>query len=298
MALLTIYTPAYNRGNLLKNVYNSLICQSCRDFLWMIIDDGSTDDTENIVSDFISEGKIPIKYIKKENGGKHTATNLALSEADTELIMLALDSDDTLKPDAVETILKKYREADGKYSGYVFMKEDTSGKLMISHMNPELKIKSWREATAEGDFDGEALLVLKTEYAKKFSYPVIPGEKFFTEAYVYLRMTEPFLWCRESVYVAEYLGDGYTKNIINSFVKNPVSYSMYNDLRLGIYSSFPKRFKYAAYYVAFSLLGGKKKILRSSSAPLLCFAAFPFGAAFSVALKIAWHFKQRKTKQN
>lgn len=297
MATLTIYTPAYNRGELLKNVYDSLVSQTYRDFLWLVIDDGSTDDTESIVSDFISEGKIAVRYIKKENGGKHTATNRAIAETDSELIMIALDSDDTLKSTAVEMILETYRETEGKYAGYVFMKEDKDGRLLINRMDESLNIMSWQEAAAGEHFDGEALLVLKTEYAKKFSYPVIPGEKFFTEAYVYLQMTEPFLWSRESVYVAEYLGDGYSKNIIGSFVKNPVSYSKYNALRLELYSSFPKRFKYAAYYVGFCVLSGKKRIIRSSPAPFLSLVAAPFGLAFCVALKIVNCLKRQKQKR-
>ena len=296
MAILTIYTPAYNRSGLLNNVYDSLVSQTCRDFLWLVIDDGSTDDTESIVSAFSAEGKIEIRYIKKENGGKHTATNRAIAEAEGELIMIALDSDDTLKPTAVETILETYRETEGKYVGYVFMKEDKDGRRLINRMDESLKVMSWKEAVAGEHFDGEALLVLKTEYAKRFSYPVIPGEKFFTEAYVYLQMTEPFLWSRESVYVAEYLCDGYSKNIVDSFVKNPVSYSKYNALRLELYSSFPKRLKYAAYYVGFCILGGEKKIIRSSPAPLLTFFAAPFGLAFSVALKIVSRLKRRKQK--
>ena len=285
MKALTIYTPAYNRCEHLKAAYRSLLAQTSKDFIWFVVDDGSTDGTEALINELIAENKLEIKYIKKENGGKHTATNTALESCETELIMIALDSDDCLKENAVSQILDDYRKTDGKYSGYIYMKEDSRGKLFVEKFSDELEIMSWREAVVGGHFDGEALLVLKSAYAKRFSYPVIDGERFFTEAYVYLQMTESFFWSRESIYVAEYLEDGYTKNIMRSFVGSPVSYAMYNSLRVELYASPVKRLKYAAYYCGFSMLAKNGGFIKKCSKPIWAALSLPFGFAFYLLLK-------------
>lgn len=284
MKTLTVYTPTFNRGELLKRAYDSLCRQSSDDFLWLIVDDGSTDETEKIVSSFIAEGRIEIQYVKKANGGKHTATNMALQVVETPLIMIALDSDDYLKPFAVEKIISCYKSAP-ELSGYIFMKEDTKGTPLFRTFSKSLLAMSWRDAVGGGHFDGEALLVLKSDYAAGFPSPVIEGEHFFTEGYSYLCMTEPFFWSRESVYVAEYLDDGYTTNIIKSFKENPTCYRMYNNLRLKCFSSFTKRFKYAAYYVAFSKLSGEKNVIKEASRPWMCVFAYLFGLAFCAYIK-------------
>ncbi len=285
MKLLTIYTPAYNRCEHLKTAYESLLRQTCGDFVWLVVDDGSTDGTEELMTGLINEKKIDIKYIKKENGGKHTATNVAFENCDTELIMVALDSDDYLKDNAISAIVEDYFSSDKKYDGYIYMKEDSRGVRFIQNFSDSLEVMSWKDAVVGGYFDGEALLVLKSDYAKKFSYPEIEGERFFTEAFVYLQMTEPFLWSRESIYVAEYLEDGYTKNIMKSFVKSPVSFAMYNDLRVDIYSSPFKKIKYGAYYCGFSLLCKKRRFIRECKKPFWAFVSLPFGVAFFCLLK-------------
>ncbi len=101
--MLTIFTPTYNRAKLLNDIFNSLEKQSCFDFEWLIIDDGSSDNTESVVMNFFHSSSFPIRYIKKKNGGKHTAYNLALENARGKLFF-CLDSDDYLPSNAVEKI--------------------------------------------------------------------------------------------------------------------------------------------------------------------------------------------------
>lgn len=286
MKLLTIYTPAYNRREYLKPLYESLLAQTLQDFVWLVVDDGSDDGTEALMTELAAENRIEIRYIKKENGGKHTATNIAFECCDTELIMVALDSDDVLKEDAVSTIAEDYVSTGKKFSGYIYMKENTKGELFVKRFDSDLREMSWQEAVVGGHFDGEAVLILKSDYAKGFSYPVIEGERFFTEAYVYLQMTEPFWWSCKSIYVAEYLEDGYTKNIMRSFAGNPVSYAMFNDMRVKLYRTPLKRLKYAAYYCGFSMLSGRRGFVGTCSVPVAAFLAFPFGVAFFLMLKI------------
>lgn len=282
---LTIFTPTYNRKEYLKRAYGSLLFQTCHDFRWLIVDDGSDDGTEETVDCFTRESPFPIDYVKKENGGKHTAMNLAFKSCSTEYLAVSLDSDDTLTSDAVERI-KAFLSKNNFPTGSVFMKEDMEERPLFKRFSPDLEMASWREAVTFGKFEGEALLVVKSDYAKRFSYPVIENERFFTEAYVFLQMTEPFYWSREAVYRAEYLEGGYSDGIMKSFKKCPVSYRMYNDLRLYIYPSLAKRLKYAAYYDAFSILSGKKHFIKEASRPGFALLTLPFGLAFSILIRI------------
>lgn len=286
MKTLTVYTPTYNRAHLLERAYRSLLAQTLQDFVWLVIDDGSTDGTEELILSYIKENRIEIDYRKKENGGKHTATNTAIMACESELFMFALDSDDVLKPDAVEKVIATARDH-AQTSGFVFGKETTDAKP-LTHYADGLSgaLMSWRDAVTNGMFEGEALIVFRSSYAKNFSYPVIDGEKFFTEAYVYLQMTEDFYWSSESVYVAEYLSDGYSKNIVASFLENPVSYMMYNDLRCRVFPGFIKKCKYAAYYDAFALLSHRKGFITSASRPHFSLLMLPAGIAFILVLKL------------
>lgn len=102
--LLTIFTPTYNRINELERLYSSLISQTDFRFEWLIVDDGSTDDTENMVVSWLDTSPFPIRYIKQPNSGKHVAHNLGATEASGEYF-ICVNSDDWLEPNAVETIL-------------------------------------------------------------------------------------------------------------------------------------------------------------------------------------------------
>ena len=126
MKTITVVTPTYNRANKLKKAFDSLKKQTIKDFEWLIIDDGSIDDTENIIENFKKESNFDIFYYKQVNQGKHIALNRAFKEAKTDLLMI-LDSDDCLTETAVEEVLeihKKYRDNE-KIAAYVFQR----GKL-------------------------------------------------------------------------------------------------------------------------------------------------------------------------
>jgi len=281
MKTLTVMTPTYNRAELLKDAYASLAAQSCDDFVWMIVDDGSTDDTERVVEGFIADGKVKIEYIKKENGGKHTAVNLAINRVETELIALCLDSDDAFTDSAVEEIISVYNKTEKAYNGYVFLREGR-----VDHIDPDLEVMSWRQAIVEDRFWGETVIVLKKEYIKQFAFPVFEGEKLCTEAIVWLQMTDPFYWYHNPVCTGEYMTDGYSKNIWKTFAASARSHMLYNDIRLSLWKSFPKRCKFAAYYDGFALFAGERHFIRRCSSKGFAAAALPFGAVFELLLKL------------
>ncbi len=107
--LITVFTPTFNRATIIPKLYNSLVNQSFRDFEWIVVDDGSTDNTEAIFKNWVKESVFPIRYIKVQNGGKHRAINLGVNIAQGELFFI-VDSDDVLLPDSLELIASKYSE--------------------------------------------------------------------------------------------------------------------------------------------------------------------------------------------
>lgn len=286
MKTLTIFTPTYNRAHILNNAYESLKRQTNKDFIWLVVDDGSTDNTEEIVRGWIDENIIEIKYIKKENGGKHTAYNVACENTFTELIMIALDSDDYLSDDAVEIIIDTW----GNHytmSGMVALCDDgTSNEPVYEKYKIDKSgICSLQKAFSENLFLGEAEFIFKTEYAKKFTYPVIDGEKFFTEAYIYYQMDEPMYWIHKSIYTRIYREDGLTNNLLKGFLKNPTSYFLYNKIRVKYDKKILMILKHSIYYVAFGILSNQKNIIKRSERSLLTFLLYPFGKIGNIYLK-------------
>ena len=151
---LTIFTPAYNRAHTIDRTYQSLIRQTCKDFLWLIVDDGSTDGTKNLVEGWIRENKIPITYIYQENQGMHGAHNTAYKNITTEL-NTCIDSDDWMPHDAVEKIINAWKEhSHEKYAGIIGLDQTADGKLIGTNFPENLKettLQGFYEAGGQGD---------------------------------------------------------------------------------------------------------------------------------------------------
>jgi len=266
---LTIFTPTYNRAALLKRAYESLCRQSNQNFVWLIVDDGSADDTKDIVQEWILQGKLDIRFFVQENGGKHTAYNKMLDELDTELVMIALDSDDYLKDNAVETMLKAWSVRQAGTKGMVFACEGSRHNgIMYDKFAPELESRqiSLRKAFQRGFFKGEAEYLVQGELAKAFRYPVYPGERFLTEAYVYIQIDAPFEWKRDSVYIRDYQRGGLTDSRYQCYCENPCGWLAYNRLRFAAVRPCARKLKYAVFIGAFRRMKGDRRA--ETAAPL------------------------------
>lgn len=278
MIKLTIFTPTYNRLHTLEKTYESLKQQSCKDFIWLIIDDGSTDKTKNAVEKWKKENHIEIMYVYKENGGKHTAYNMAVDLVDTELIMISLDSDDYLNKDAVKIILYNWKkQKNNKIVGLATFCANNKGNLIIYSEKKKLTYCTLSEAFNDNLINCSAVFVFKSEYVKKFKYPVYKGEFFFTEAYVYMQMEEPLYWVYEGICIREFRDDGLTKNRFQLYINSPKSWMTYNKLRMEKNKSIILKIKYTIFYIAFSLMCGNKKIIENSKYKLLTILCFPVG---------------------
>ena len=175
---LSIFTPCYNRAHCLPRLYESLCRQTSRDFEWLIIDDGSTDNTSEVVRAMLAEEKVNIRYFYKENGGKHTAHNLALEKAAGDFFF-CVDSDDWLSVNAVECILST---TENLYTavGLLGYKAFADGTRLSEEFTAD-KIFTKMHKLPRGEYS----VILKTEIARKYPFPVFGLEKFIGECVVY-----------------------------------------------------------------------------------------------------------------
>lgn len=218
MASLTIFTPTFNRAKLLQRAFEALLRQSNKDFIWLIIDDGSTDSTEKVVNSFIQkEPGFPIRYIYKENGGLHTAYNTAIANADTELCM-CIDSDDWIEEDAVEKILecwKKRKRPD--CAGIVGLDSKPDGSVIC-----RMKAKGYInlvEYDLKNKWGGDRKLVIRTElYRSVAPMPVFPGEKNFNPQYMHIKIAEKYSFFVMNVplCVVDYQDTGMSARLVTS----------------------------------------------------------------------------------
>ncbi|WP_148630494.1 glycosyltransferase family A protein [Bacillus sp. E214] len=252
MNFLTIFTPTYNREDMLSNLYISLCNQTNKNFKWLIVDDGSTDRTSSLVNLWIKEDRIKIEYHKQLNSGKHIAHNLALSIINTDYF-LCVDSDDILAPKAVDIIYSYVNfEKDSNILGFYGRKGDLNGNPTGSNWPLNKKYSHLNELYFKDKFKGEAVIILKTKLIKQYVFPYFEGEKFVTESVFYDQIDNiaPMRLMNEIIYLFEYQTDGYTNQGINLFFNNPKGYAYFLKQRATTYGDFILKVKYAAQYFA------------------------------------------------
>lgn len=228
---LTVFTPTYNRGYIIGKLYESLKSQTKKDFEWIVIDDGSTDNTELLFQNWIKEeNEFKITYLKKKNGGKHRAINDALEIAKGELFFI-VDSDDFLIYEAVEKIIAWEKDINNKnnYAGIAGNKGKNKETII-----GETFLGNWIDATSlernKYNIRGDKAEVFYTDVLRKFKFPVFEGENFITENVVWNRIAYEgykIRWFNEIIYICDYLGDGLTQAGMNNFIKNPKGYALW-----------------------------------------------------------------------
>lgn len=213
MPLVTILTPTYNRAELLYKLYNSLCQQNCKDFEWLVIDDGSIDDTKAVVNDFIAHAPFTVRFIRKANGGKHTAVNCGVKYVETELVMI-VDSDDWLLPDAVAHIKSAYNQYQQENIGtFTFLRQYPDGTAIVS-INKRQIVANYIAFRIRGRRFGDMAEVFKTDILKKYPFPEFEGERFISEDVAWIEMAKKYdsVYFDQKSYVCEYLPDGLTVN--------------------------------------------------------------------------------------
>ena len=253
MKNITVFTPTFNRAYILEQAYSSLEKQTDKNFIWLIIDDGSTDNTEDIVRKWQKENKIEITYIKQENQGKHIAHNTAVENCKTEFFLI-LDSDDFLSKDAIEILNKEVKKIkDNKaISGIIGNRWiPKSNEVIGTEMPNGITYTTGLELYQKLGFKGDTLRLYKTDILKQFLFPKIEGEKFVYENVVFDEIDSKYkmLINRDKLYYCEYLEDGYTKNSIKLKENNPkgYAYALNSEIKYAIVLS--KKIKWTILYI-------------------------------------------------
>lgn len=280
---ISILTPTYNRAKLLNKLYRSLVENAKYDveIEWLIMDDGSIDDTSLEVEKFIKENKFDIQYYSQENKGKMAAINNLIGYATGDLI-IECDSDDYFKNNAFLTIKNTFNEMDDNTYALCYLKYDQN-ECNIGNLFKQKETTMFDLYFKQGE-DGEKVLVYNAKIRKQFSYELENDEKFITEARMYHKMDMQYkIKCfNEPIMICEYQEEGYSKNIIEVFKKNPYGYYQYfkeifeHDFR-GVH--FKKRFYAIKHYILFSTLTNRSfresiKQIRGNINKILFFMAY------------------------
>lgn len=261
MKKITVFTPTYNRGYTLNDLYKSLVKQNCKDFIWMIVDDGSTDDTKEIVKKFISENKIEIEYYYQNNQGKHVAHNLGVKKCRTELFF-CVDSDDKLTSNAIFEILEIEKEGKiekNNICGIVGNRCFSDGSI-IGTKFPEIEYESLSELYKKGK-KGDTSLIYKANVIKKYPFKVFENEKFLRENTAYDEIDKKYkLYVTNQIFtICEYLDDGLSKNAIKIEMKNPLGAAYYRLLEAKKAEKASLKIRNYSGYIFFMIKGKKIK---------------------------------------
>ena len=293
MKRLTVFTPTYNREHTLMRVYDSLCRQTSTDFEWMVIDDGSTDGTSELVQKFQDEQNLTIHYIYKENGGLYTGYNVAYENIKTELCV-CIDSDDYMPDDAVEKILRFWElHGSEKYAGLLGLDYNVASQEVIGGKFPgELREVFFYDLYLKQIHTGDTKPVMRTELMKEVAPQVgFHGEKNFNPVYMMLQVCDryPLLLLNEVLCNVEYQvgADSMSQAIWRQYINSPKSFAKLRLLEMSLqHNTFRNKFRVCMHYVSSCILSKDKQWLCNSPLKIMTLLASPLGLCF--ALLVLW----------
>lgn len=279
--MITIFTPTYNRGYIIEKLYLSLCNQTSNEFEWLVVDDGSTDNTRELIERFITDNKINVRYIYKENGGKHTAINLGVKNANGELFFI-VDSDDYLTPDAVEWIITNSRDIifNDKFAGLSGLRIHPDGRKIGGGTDFGLIDADALTIRSKHKVSGDLAEIYKTHILKQYPFPEIPNERFCSEGLIWARIAQKYIlrYFYKGIYVCEYLNDGLTFNRVEARRKSPeYSIILYSEGVKNKRISIMERCKYAILYWRYSELSPKTFFQKLKLVYWWCVFFYPLG---------------------
>lgn len=286
---ITVYTPTYNRAYCLHQVYESLCRQTASfdDFDWLVVDDGSTDNTEALVDAWIQEAPFTITYYKQENEGKMMKLNFIHAILTSELCM-CVDSDDYLVDDAIERILGIWQLQRNKenIAGIVGLNKYKDDTIVGTKFPDNLNKVKFSHFSLHG-IKGDKKFIYKTSVFQKYpDYPSFNNEKFPAPGYLYRLIDVDYnLFPVNDIFcVVEYLEDGLSKNKYKQFVNVPNSWMFYRQERMRLALNYKDKFKNAIHYVS-SAMFAKKSIFRANDYLLTTLLALPLGIALNLYIR-------------
>ncbi|MCE1197314.1 glycosyltransferase family 2 protein [bacterium] len=293
--LFTILTPTYNRAWTLPALKASLDSQSFSDFEWLVVDDGSVDDTAKLAAGWAAESAYPIRVLTFPNGGKHRALNRGIPEAAGSWIYI-VDSDDRLPPDALEKIAALVPEADADpgIGGIMGLRYDGEGRRIGESFPSGLRRRDAATLTFVDGLRGDKAEVFKASVLRRFPFPEFQGEKFITECVVWFRIAAAgfdLLLLDEAIYLCEYQEDGLSAKSLELRLSNPCGTLLFYAEELALPYSPLSLFREAVNFVRFFLPGRKRCRARPSKLPLraklLVAVAAPAGLAAAIRDSLA-----------
>lgn len=222
--LISIVTATYNRGYILGELYKSLTNQTIKDFEWIIVDDGSNDDTMDIVSSFIDENQINIIYLKQSNKGKHQALNLGIDKCKGDLILF-VDSDDIISEDCVEFLINEWNKIkkNDKYAGISGVKAYFNGNVIGNNIKEEYIDVNSFDYRYKFKIKGDKAEAFRSEILKKHRFPSFENENFLTEETLFNRIANLgyiLRWTNKTICFCDYREDGLTLKGSENFINN------------------------------------------------------------------------------
>lgn len=287
MKTLTIFTPTYNRAHTIERTYRSLCRQSCKDFEWLVIDDGSTDNTSELIRDFIEEAIISIRYIYKENGGLYTGYNTAYANIETEL-NVCIDSDDYMPDNAVDLIVRTWRERGSeRYAGIVGLDFYADTNQPIGGRFPTDMTEGWMlDLYIKRINRGDSKQVMRTDLMRQVAPQVgFEGEKNFNPVYMLLQVCDkhPLILLNENLCFVDYQqSDSMSASIFRQYIDSPRSFAKLRLLEMGLeHNTLTNRLRSAIHYVASCIIAKDDKWLKRAPHKILICCAIPFGFLLS-----------------
>ena len=288
MAFLTVFTPAYNREKTLSRTYKSLKEQDCKDFIWLIIDDGSTDHTLELVNSWKkNDNGFEIQYIYKENGGMHTAHNTAYENISTEL-NVCIDSDDRMAKGAIRKIKQTWDKIKDKdYAGIIALDSDFSGNIVGKGFDPHMVETTLGGYYASGG-KGDKKLIYRTDVINSVPpYPVFPGEKYVGLIYKYTLIDQKFklFILNDIVCEVEYQQDGSSKTMWKQYLKNPKGFAFLRKVAMKYPTNKKRLIQDCIHYCSSSQIAHNKNYIKESPRKMLTLMCTPFGFLLTMIIK-------------
>lgn len=288
--LLTIVTTVFNRAKLMERLFYSLMKQKNKNFVWMVVDDGSDDDLKSVMSKFEGQTDFPITFYQKENGGKHTALNLAFSKLETELVIM-VDSDDWLLPDATDIIEKKWKTRTEKnIAGCIFLRGKNADTCIGKSELPD-GIYDMIDVMFSHHIEGDKVEVFRSDILKEYRFPVFENEKFMGEGYIWYQIYLKYrmMYVNQIIHICEYLEGGLTKQGRKLRISCPLGGMEYSKICFNKRFPIKERIKRAWLFVCYGKFAklGYREIVEKSGAKLLITCNYVFG----VILYIYWKIK-------
>lgn len=291
--LFTVFTPTFNRAYSLRRLYESLKRQSVSDFEWLIVDDGSCDNTRALVEEFISENVLNINYVYQTNGGKHRALNNGVLHAKGELFF-NVDSDDYLLEDSLQNISEYYNQIkhDNHFAGVCGLRCFENGEPVGGYLTQEFH--DW--SPLNRPYQGDMAEVFKTDVVRRYPFPDIKGENFCPEGIVLNKIGSDYLlrYFNRKIYICAYLSDGLTKAAIQNRIRCP-RYATESS-RESLFMNIPikRKIKESINFWRFYLYIQDKKFPKI---PMYSWFMFPFGIAMILRDKVILNKDNHRQKK-